>query len=186
MLDSIASTNPTSFLGSVSREQIENHPMFVDRFFTRCIYPKKGPKDDHVQNHSVLIHSNGICIIGIAPTHPAMHKKIDSVSFNIGNFDRSQNEVSGKSKKGGMILQENSSLCRITCADGSEYIVISCMQGKLVEVNKKLITNPELILQGDGAGYVAILLPKAETIRNFKAKFGTNDIHALPNSEQQE
>lgn len=77
-------------------------PSVVDRFFTRYYYRKPGTVDE---DHLVLFHSNRICIIGLAPSHVALQKGVVSVNFNIGNVDRSQNQCSGKGKKGAMNLQ---------------------------------------------------------------------------------
>lgn len=150
----------------VTHEEIQSFPSFCDRFFTKFFYEKKIKDTIESEDHEVLIHSNGICLIGLAKTHPVMSKTITQVNFNIGNVDRSQNSVKGKSKKGGMILQELTTLCKIRCSDGSEYGIVSCVQGKLVEVNKRLVEDPSLI-KTDG-GYIAVILPKSSNLNAFK------------------
>jgi hypothetical protein len=46
-------------------------------------------------------HANGLCVIGLAPTHIAFKDEggITSVDFNVGKSDRSVLKVSGKRKK---------------------------------------------------------------------------------------
>ncbi|XP_017873331.1 PREDICTED: FAM206 family protein CG9288 [Drosophila arizonae] len=134
-----------------------NYPSVVDRFFTRYYYIKGGAP------YQVLYHSNRICLICLAPTHPAYAEGIASVSYDVGNMDRSQNVVKGKAKKGGMILQEDTTLALLTTETGTVYKIPSCIRGKLVEVNTALQTDAKQLHQAaEGAGYFAILLPKIE------------------------
>lgn len=150
----------------ITSEEIDSFPGFCERFFTKFLY-QKSARDGSLEDHDVFVHSNGICLVGIAATHPAFGKEILAVDFDIGNVDRSQNVVKGKSKKGGMILQEGTTLCKIQCSDGSEYGIASCVQGKLVEVNKRLQSDPNL-LKTEGEGYIAVILPKSSTLHGFK------------------
>ncbi|EDV43696.1 uncharacterized protein Dana_GF18619 [Drosophila ananassae] len=147
-----------------------NYPSVVDRFFTRYYYFKgKVP-------YQVLYHSNRICLICLAPGHPAFTQGISSVNFDVGNVDRSQNVVKGKAKRGGMILQAESTLALLTTENGETYKVPSCIRGKLVEVNTALVVQPKLLEQlPEGAGYFAILLPKIENCDAIKASLLTQE-----------
>ncbi|XP_039491204.1 protein Abitram [Drosophila santomea] len=148
----------------------EDYPSVVDRFFTRYYYFKGDVP------YQVLYHSNRICLICLAPEHPALGQGISSVNFDIGNVDRSQNVVKGKGKKGGMILQAESTLALVTTANGESYKVPSCIRGKLVEVNTALVEEPKLLEQlPEGAGYFAILLPKIENCDAIKASLLTQE-----------
>ncbi|XP_017047080.1 protein Abitram [Drosophila ficusphila] len=148
----------------------EDYPSVVDRFFTRYYYFKGEVP------YQVLYHSNRICLICLAPDHPALSQGISSVNFDIGNVDRSQNVVKGKGKKGGMILQAESTLALVTTENGETYKVPSCIRGKLVEVNTGLVEEPKLLEQlPEGAGYFAILLPKIENCDAIKASLLTQE-----------
>jgi len=148
----------------------EDYPTVVDRFFTRFYYFKGEVP------YQVLYHSNRICLICLAPDHPALGQGISSVNFDIGNVDRSQNVVKGKGKKGGMILQAESTLALLTTESGETYKVPSCIRGKLVEVNTALVEEPKLLEQlPEGAGYFAILLPKIENCDAIKASLLTQE-----------
>lgn len=136
-----------------------NCPSVVDRYFTRFYYRK--PNAEENEDHQILFHSNRICLIGLAPSHVARHKGIKSVDFNIGNVDRRENFCTGKGKKGAMNLQPSSGLAIITCNDDSQYKIVSCVTGKLIEVNERLIADPTMAAQ-EGDGYVAICLPKID------------------------
>lgn len=145
-------------------EYDENFPSIVDRFFTRYY---KIFTDTPGEDHTVLIHTNRICLITLAPSHIAFKKGIKSITYNIGNVDRSQFKVSGKGKKGGMILQPNSKIAVITCHDESEYKISSCIYGNLIETNERIVADPELIQQ-EGDGFIAIVLPKIEQMAKIK------------------
>jgi len=148
----------------------EDYPTVVDRFFTRYYYFKGEVP------YQVLYHSNRICLICLASDHPALSQGISSVNFDIGNVDRSQNVVKGKGKKGGMILQAESTLALLTTESGETYKVPSCIRGKLVEVNTALVEEPKLLEQlPEGAGYFAILLPKIENCDAIKASLLTQE-----------
>ena len=143
----------------------ERHKSIVDRYYTRYFFVREDAPDE---DHLVLIHSNRICLVGLAPSHIAPQKEIVRVDFDIGNCDRSDNRVKGKRKKGAMILQPSSALAMVHCSDGSQYKVFSCVGGKLVEVNELLGGSPGTIKKGEGDGYVAIVLPKLESSEAVK------------------
>lgn len=142
-----------------------DHPSVVDRFFNKMYFCRDDVNDEM---HTILFHSNRICLIGLDKMHAAVGKGIESINFDIGNCDRSKNQVSGKGKKGGMNLQPLSTLAIIRCVDGSEYKVVSTITGKLIEVNDRLLTNPKLI-GVDGRGYIAVILPKIEKCNDIKS-----------------
>lgn len=149
----------------------DNYPSVVERYYTKYYYFRNANINEA---HTLLSHSNGINLIGLADTHIAIKKGIKSISFNVGNFDRSKNQVSGKGKRGAMNLQATSCLAVITCTDDSVYRVSSTITGKLVEVNERLLLNPQLIGQ-DGHGYIAIVLPKLEKCKEQLNKLVTEE-----------
>ncbi|XP_055525790.1 protein Abitram [Wyeomyia smithii] len=151
---------------SIENEFVPDYPSIVDRFFTRYYYvhPSK-----QTEPHLVLFHSNRVCLIGLASNHEAFSRGIKSVSFEVGKIDRSQNQVSGKKKSGGMIVQADSTLALVTCNDGHVFKVRGCVQGKLIEVNQRIIQGVEL-LRTEGYGYVAVVMPKPEQCDAIKKK----------------
>lgn len=155
-----------------------NCPSMVDRYFTRLYYRKS---DTDNEDHQILFHSNRICLIGLAPSHIVFLKGIKSVNFDIGGVDRRQNHLSGKGKKGAMNLQPTTALAIVTCKDDSQYKVVSCITGKLIEVNERLIDNPELLAQ-EGDGYVAICLPKIENVDVIKQNLISEELYKKSSS----
>lgn len=149
----------------------DTYPSVVERYFTKYYYFRN---DNIDEAHTLLHHSNGICLVGLADTHVAIKKGIKSITYDIGNFDRSKNQVVGKGKRGAMNLQTTSVVAMITCEDDSTYRINSVMQGKLVEVNDRLPQNPKLI-GTDGDGYVAVVLPKLGKCKELLAELVTEE-----------
>ncbi|KAG6648399.1 protein Abitram isoform X2 [Carya illinoinensis] len=94
----------------------------------------------------VYRHANGLCVIGLAPTHVAFKDSggITAVDFNVGRSDRSVIKVTGKRKKNAQQFEPNTALCKVCTNDGS-YIVRCCVKGSLLEVNDRLIKLPGLL-----------------------------------------
>lgn len=151
---------------------VNNYPSFVDRYYARHYYFRN---DDIDEAHVILSHSNGICLVGLAENHIAIKKGIKSMTYDVGNFDRSKNKVTGKGKKGAMNLQPNSCLAIVTCDDDSTYRISSTIQGKLIETNDYLPENPKLMAKL-GDGYVAVILPKLQK--------GKDQLATLANEEE--
>ncbi|XP_009106249.1 protein Abitram [Brassica rapa] len=107
-------------------------------------------------------HANGLCVIGLAPTHIAFKDQggITNIDFNVGKSDRSVLKVSGKRKKNAMRSESNTALCKVSTANDS-YIVRCCVKGSLLEVNERLIKQPQLLnSSADREGYIAIIMPR--------------------------
>lgn len=151
------------------------YPSVVERYYNKHYYL---PNGDINKAHTVLNHSNGICMIGLANTHEAIKKGIKSITYDVGNFDRSKNKVAGKGKRGAMNLQPTTALAEVTCEDGSTYRISSAMQSKLVEVNELLFENPKLI-GTDGYGYVAVVLPKLDKCKEQVEKMVTEEEYQI-------
>lgn len=118
-------------------------------------------------------HANGLCVIGLAPSHIAFKDEggITSVDFNVGKSDRTAVKVSGKRKKNAQHFESNTALCKVSTKNYS-YIVRCCVKGSLLEVNQQLIKHPELLnVSADREGYIAIMMPKPADWLKVKASF---------------
>ncbi|XP_028673961.1 protein Abitram [Erpetoichthys calabaricus] len=148
----------------MASEALQETPSVIERYFT-CWY-KTDLKNKACEDHCVLQHSNRICVITLAPSHPALQKerRIQNIDYQISaGCSRLQNKVSGKSKRGGQFLTEFAPLCKITCSDGLEFTVYSCIRGRLLEVNEEILKNPGLLQEKPSTeGYIAVVLPKFE------------------------
>ncbi|KAJ6661412.1 hypothetical protein lerEdw1_015041 [Lerista edwardsae] len=142
-------------------------PGVTERYFTRWYKPdvKGKPHEDHC----ILQHSNRICVVTVADAHPLLKKPIKSISYQISaNCSRLQNKVSGKSKRGAQFLTELAPLCRISCSDGEEFTIYSCIRGRLIEVNENILDNPSLLQEKPSTeGYIAVVLPKFEESKSI-------------------
>ncbi|VDP46300.1 unnamed protein product [Soboliphyme baturini] len=143
----------------------------VDRYYTRLYMCDVNGAFG--EDQCVLVHSNHICLITIAPSHPVLRvpgRSVTSIDFSItDSFSRLDNKVSGKHKKGGQMLLPESTLCTVTCSDASVYVLRACVKGTLVEVNVELQTNPLLLQEyPETNGYVAIILPSCRNSLNFE------------------
>ncbi|KAH9693514.1 actin-binding transcription modulator [Citrus sinensis] len=72
----------------------------------------------------VYRHANGLCVIGLAPTHVAFKDEggITAVDFNVGKSDRSGFKVTGKRKKNAQHFESNTAVCKV-CTNNDSYIV---------------------------------------------------------------
>lgn len=147
------------------------HKSVVERYYTPRykIDIKKKPCEDQC----ILTHSNKICLITLAKTHPIIsnQKKVEKINFQVSeDVNRLENKVMGKGKKGGQWLTELAPLCTVTCSDTSEYTLYSCVRGTLIEVNENLVENPALLTEKtQGEGYLAIVIPK---LGEYKTQIG--------------
>lgn len=149
----------------------DDYKSILQRYYTPMYCTKIDEKD--VDHQCVLFHSNRICLITIAPSHPivAEKKQVVEIDFVAGNVDRLKNKVSGKGKRGGQKLEEKSILCRVKCEDGFSYDIYSCVPGKLIEINKNLITNPNLLVTHYNTyGYVGIVLIDLKKLDSVKER----------------
>ncbi|WOL18173.1 protein Simiate isoform X1 [Canna indica] len=134
-------------------------PSAVESNFARY-YAADFLKPGHDQY--VYRHANGLCVVGLAPTHVALREEggVTSVDFNVGKSDRSEMKVTGKRKRNAQHFEANTALCKIS-ANGKEFIVRCCVKGSLLEVNDRLPKQLDLLNSlADREGYVAIIMPR--------------------------
>lgn len=121
----------------------------------------------------VLCHSNKICLITLAPSHPVIKDRltVNNVNLDVSkNIDRKSNNPKGKSKKGGQALQ-NDSILVILETDRKKYKVQAVMPGKLICVNRVMSEDPgKLVSHPDSEGHVAIVLPSKGQYEGARAR----------------
>jgi len=110
-----------------------------------------------------LVHSNKLCVIKLAPTHPiiADNMRVKAINFQVSDtLNRLDNQVKGKGKKGAQMLTNSSVLCQIECENReSPFILRASMIAKLLEVNTTLVQDPERI-KANHLNYIAIITPR--------------------------
>ncbi|KAJ3693954.1 hypothetical protein LUZ60_009434 [Juncus effusus] len=134
-------------------------PSAVETNFARFFLPDfmKAGHDQYIYRHA-----NGLCVIGLAPAHVALREEggITTVDFNVGKSDRSEFKVTGKRKRNAQHFESNTALCKVGAKDNF-YVVRCCVKGSLLEVNDRLIKQPNLLnSSADREGYIAILMPR--------------------------
>ncbi|KAB0802890.1 hypothetical protein PPYR_05076 [Photinus pyralis] len=142
-----------------------------DRYYKHKYCIKFSTKEQNLDQR-VSFHTNRICMISLAENHPVMknNKKVAKINCTIDEkINRLLNSTSGKGKRGAQKLMENSILCYIECEDGDVYPVYSCVQGKLLEINENLISNPNLLVTNPvDKGYIALVLPMLNVYESMK------------------
>jgi len=143
-------------------------PSVVQRYFESRFAVNVNDKLN--QDYSVLIHSNNLCILSLAPTHMLMGKTIEKINFQVSeSTHRLSNIMTGKGKRGAQVVQAGSTLCKVQCSDGEEHKILSAVPGKLVEMNSKLAETPNIMLtKPDDLGFIAIVLPQKQRFEKIK------------------
>ncbi|EFP13270.1 hypothetical protein CRE_12143 [Caenorhabditis remanei] len=109
-------------------------------------------------NIAYLHHPSGVTVVVLRNVPESEVIEVDFGKTKTHGADRSMNQVSGKGKKGALILQTDSKLCTFKCKDGSEHVVRAGVRGTLVEMNDRLKTHPDLIRTApDNQGFIAII-----------------------------
>jgi len=160
--DSIGSTAP------------EDYRTVTCRYYTK-LYSLDSDREKS-EDILVLNHSNKICLITLAPTHPVLANKlkINKVNFEVSKkVDRKSNKTSGKSKKGGQALEPTSVLAFVE-TDSGTFPVKAVVPGKLICINEVLVTEPsKLSTHPDSEGHIAIILPSKGLYEEVKSSLAT-------------
>lgn len=103
----------------------------------------------------VARHHNGLCVICISPEHPLTKGSVSRVEYV-----RPLKAVTGKRKRGGSFASDDTTLCKITAADGVVYMVRCAVKGTILEYNESLREDPNLVAKHPITdGYLAVILP---------------------------
>jgi len=135
---------------------------------------------DREKKHDILVlnHSNKICLITLAPSHPILANKLNikRVNFEVSKkVDRKSNKTSGKSKKGGQILEPTSVLA-IVETETENFPIQAVVPGKLICINQEIITDPKkLSSHPTSEGHIAIILPSRGLYEQTKLSLLTKD-----------
>ncbi|XP_069111531.1 protein Abitram-like [Argopecten irradians] len=159
-----------------TEEKLNERLSVTDRYYTRKY--KIGKTED--QDVCVLAHSNRICIVTLAPSHPIVtqKKKVTSISFDVSGANRLDNKVSGKGKKGAQWLKTASELCKIECEDGENYTFPAGLPAQLIEINENLTHSPSLLSEKPYTeGYIAIVLPKLKEYEYVMGRLSTEEAY---------
>lgn len=154
---------------------LQSQPVdFLQRYY-ECRYMLDHRQPGH--DYRLLFHSNGVVALMLAPSHAlvAGAATVTGIDFQVTEHtNRLENKVSGKGKRGAQQVTAAAPLFCVTCADGSRHVIPACVNGKLVQLNERLHSEPQLLVTDSGGeGFVALILPKLGTSRKQMA--GTLD-----------
>eukprot|EP01112_Ceratiomyxa_fruticulosa_P013929 TRINITY_DN394_c0_g2_i3.p1 TRINITY_DN394_c0_g2~~TRINITY_DN394_c0_g2_i3.p1 ORF type:complete len:172 (-),score=41.16 TRINITY_DN394_c0_g2_i3:53-568(-) len=126
----------------------------VERYYEEYFFTNDGGEDQFVNQHS-----NGMCVVGVAPGHPLLKDKKTVTGMYYGTA-KLRNKVAGKSKKGGMWVEPETTLCVVGTND-SRYILKCGIKGELLEVNAKIQDKPSLMTDYPRTeGFLALIMPR--------------------------
>ena len=110
-------------------------------------------------DHYVHLQSNRVCIVGLAPAHPAVRRGAQAPAVRVDFAEPLRAlAVSGKRKRGALIVEPGRELARVTLADGRSYPVRACVAARVLEVNTRLRDEPALLTELPlTLGFVAVL-----------------------------
>lgn len=162
MLKSSASNTENSDLNIIkSLRIVPEYPSVLERYYKNQIL------DGDIM---ISTHSNRISLITLAPNHEILksNKTIKSIDFSsTKKVNRLDNQVKGKGKKGAQKVSPESILCTIICTDDTTFPIKSCIKGKIIEINKRLVEEPHLLTEKPFTdGYIAIVLPPFQSKSN--------------------
>lgn len=145
--------------------KFDEHTNYLDRYFVSKYFLNLNQQRN---DHCILIHSNRLCVLTLAPSHPIVRGdlSISKVDFQISkNVNRLDNKTSGKRKRNAQNVSLNSPICFVECSNDERFTISSPIPGKLLEINEKLQTNPELLRLCYRENYykecyIAVIIPK--------------------------
>jgi len=112
----------------------------------------------------VMLHSNKLCVVSLSKYHPVVrgNKTVVKVEYDSKVLG---NKCSGKNKRGALVMGSRSTLCRISTECGASYTVACGARGKLVQINERLSSSPDLCRASYGsAGFLAVILPRLDDV----------------------
>lgn len=161
---------------SIPSTDPQDYKSVTERYYTK-LYQLDKDREKH-QDILVLNHSNKICLITLAPSHPILKNKlaIRKVNFEVSKkVDRKSNKTSGKSKKGGQLLEPISVLAIIE-TDTESFSIQAVVPGKLICINQELISDPtKLSTHPEAEGHIAIILPSRGLYEQTKVNLLTKE-----------
>ena len=181
-------------LDLANREKIMNRNPKNSSYVERTFWQLYCPDNLNSNDRYVFLHPNDIAIVGLAETHPIFESdQVEVKFFNhaLQNKEISNVDTSGKSKKGGIKCSVGDLVCIVTDlrAPSKEYKILTPIAGLLIEINERLIKQPELLLSHPHTlGYLGIFQAAKRMKMNVsdcweKASFARLRNLELPGSE---
>lgn len=122
--------------------QIHRFGSLTERYYTRMVNPTCGGTEGN--DVYMFQHSNRLCLIGLAPKHSIISegKTVTAVKPSEATRAALSSSMSGKKKKGGLLVKHDDEMCSIECEDGTMFTIPFLVEGKLIEWNPILEEAP--------------------------------------------
>jgi hypothetical protein len=159
-----------------SIDQSSAYQTVTQRYYTP--YYKVDEDRSRHQDLCLLVHSNRVTLVCLAPSHPIIERQLAVLTVNCEvskTLDRKSNKAVGKGKKGGQSLEPTSILCFLETAEES-FAVQALAPSKLICMNRIVLSQPSLARdKPDSTGHLAVLLPYLGQIEECKAGLLTKE-----------
>lgn len=136
-------------------------------------------------DHYIYRHANGLCVVGLAPSHAGLRlpgPELPQVDFDMGR-SKQHAEVTGKHKKNARMLDADSVLCKVTFAGGEVYPIRSCVKGALLELNWRVFSHPSLLRErASSDGYIAIVMPRPTDWTKYQGQLLSKEQYMMHHS----
>lgn len=148
-------------------ENLNKFEDYTSRFYTEkyCVNFNIDKLSSIYHDILVKIHSNGALLIALAPGNTIMQssKQITEINFTVNKKDRSNIKIKGKKKFGAKLVKKETIICQVKLeGDPTFYNIRSGVEGRLVEINELVKTNPNIMkTEPKRLGYICIILPNA-------------------------
>jgi|LauGreDrversion4_2_1035121.scaffolds.fasta_scaffold139129_2 hypothetical protein len=131
-----------------------SYPSPLERQFSKFYHAE-------LRQFAHLHKNNSVCLIGLAPDHPAVIDGVAKVEFGKA---LENNEAVGKRKRGALGLRVDTPVCKLTTVSGIVYDITALVNVDLVEINHRLNDQPGLVSSDpEGCGFLCIGLTRTES-----------------------
>ncbi|MCP9261631.1 hypothetical protein DINM_004975 [Dirofilaria immitis] len=139
-----------------------NYRSMIDRNYKRYIL-KNGEN-----GLCYLRHPNGVIIVTLYKNHELVRKRIRRIDWHM-------KKIKGLIE-GGLALLPDTKLCIVHCDDGTEYVLRAGIRALLIEVNERLLEDPNLMRSAaENQGYIAIIIPYSNERKQPPQVFAEED-----------
>eukprot|EP01137_Pigoraptor_chileana_P030396 Opistho-2@16898 len=145
-------------------------PSVIERYYEQ--FYAVGVKGKEGNDFYIHLHTNRLCVIGLAPSHPIVQGQLAIKEVVFDRKKKKQQDRAPGEKKVIVNVFPDSVLCDIVCDNGLVFPVYAVLPGELMDKNAGLLTNPQLITSKTSTdGYIGIVAPKAADLRKETASF---------------
>ena len=131
----------------------------------------------------VHLHANGLMVLALLPHHPlrqpdAHIAKVAYTTDRAKNKDLHNLDVRGGKKAGAAHVAPRDVVCQVTDADGRVTELYACVRAKVVQINRRLINEPQLLADPSEEGWIAVMLGGIVFITGMRAVIAVSGVMA--------